>query len=214
MTAMNDVCHTRRRCGRTPVTSTGANRRMRENRLSGGVGGVTGAIPSPRPDRRGTTNEAGVARGGRARAVPVHRAASRIRATTGVAPTTRNNERGGRGPWETGSCRPGPSRLVANLGDHKGRPYDAEQRTRRAWPRGGRARAVPVHRAASRIRARARVAPTTRNNERGGRGPVGDGLVPSRPVAPRRESGRPQGSPLVCPAWAWTSNLRRDCRKQ
>ena len=25
--------------------------------------------------------------------------------------------------------------------------------------------------------------------------------------------GRPQGSPLGCPAWAWTSNLRRDCRK-
>ena len=33
------------------VTSTDANRRMRENRTSGGVGGVTGAIPSPRPDR-------------------------------------------------------------------------------------------------------------------------------------------------------------------
>ena len=50
-TVLNDVWHTRRRRGRTPVTSTGANRRMRENRLSGGVGGVTGAIPSPRPDR-------------------------------------------------------------------------------------------------------------------------------------------------------------------
>jgi hypothetical protein len=44
------VWHTRRRRRRTPVTSTGAKRRMRENRLSGGVGGVTGAIPSPRPD--------------------------------------------------------------------------------------------------------------------------------------------------------------------
>ncbi len=29
-----------------------SNRRMRENRLSGGVGGVTGAIPLPRPDRQ------------------------------------------------------------------------------------------------------------------------------------------------------------------
>ena len=43
--------HSGRLRGRTPVTSTGANRRMRENRMSGGVGGVTGAIPSPRPDR-------------------------------------------------------------------------------------------------------------------------------------------------------------------
>jgi len=28
-----------------------SNRRMRENRMSGGVGGVTGEIPLPRPDR-------------------------------------------------------------------------------------------------------------------------------------------------------------------
>ena len=37
--------------GHAAAKSTCANRRMRENRTSGGVGGVTGAIPSPRPDR-------------------------------------------------------------------------------------------------------------------------------------------------------------------
>ncbi len=34
------------------VTTIDSNRRMRENRMSGGVGGVTGAIPLPRPDPR------------------------------------------------------------------------------------------------------------------------------------------------------------------
>ncbi len=33
------------------VTTIDSNRRMRENRMSGGVGGVTGAIPLPRPDQ-------------------------------------------------------------------------------------------------------------------------------------------------------------------
>ena len=33
------------------MTTVDANRRMRENRMSGGVGGVTGAIPLPRPDQ-------------------------------------------------------------------------------------------------------------------------------------------------------------------
>jgi hypothetical protein len=33
------------------MTFTDANRRMRENRMSGGVVGVTGAIPSPPPDQ-------------------------------------------------------------------------------------------------------------------------------------------------------------------
>ena len=34
------------------MTTVDSNRRMRENRMSGGVGGVTGAIPLPRPDRK------------------------------------------------------------------------------------------------------------------------------------------------------------------
>ncbi len=34
------------------MTTVDSNRRMRENRMSGGVGGVTGAIPLPRPDQR------------------------------------------------------------------------------------------------------------------------------------------------------------------
>ena len=33
------------------MTTVDSNRRMRENRMSGGVGGVTGAIPLPRPDQ-------------------------------------------------------------------------------------------------------------------------------------------------------------------
>jgi len=33
------------------VTTIDSNRRMRENRMSGGVGGVTGEIPLPRPVR-------------------------------------------------------------------------------------------------------------------------------------------------------------------
>jgi len=48
--------YTRRSCGCGLVlTAADSNRRMRENRTSGGVGGVTGAIPLPRPDRRSSS---------------------------------------------------------------------------------------------------------------------------------------------------------------
>ena len=52
MNALNEdlLGHASRLCGHNGMMSTDVNRRMRENRMSGGVGGVTGAIPSPRPD--------------------------------------------------------------------------------------------------------------------------------------------------------------------
>ena len=53
MNALNEelLGYTSRLCGHNSMMSTNVNRRMRENRMSGGVGGVTGAIPSPPPDQ-------------------------------------------------------------------------------------------------------------------------------------------------------------------
>ena len=197
MTALNDVCNTRRRRGRTPVTSTGVNRRMRENRMSGGVGGVTGAIPSPRPDPPNNSATSPACRGdprGRPSRIR-HGFVSFVRG--GVPRPCGVPYRPERGRRETGMGDGEPCGRDS-VGDDKRRPYP--RTTRRRGPRRGDPRGRPSRDPRGRP---SRIQHGFVSFVRGGvPRPCG---VPYRPERGHRETGMGDGEPCGAIAWATTS---------